>query len=241
MDPFCCELSWDELCAQDAAELCGDLCVPPPPPAGACCLAGACAPDVTEEQCVADGGVWQGAGTECGLDQCPPAPPPTIEASLDIKPGSCPNPWNSRSQGKLPVTLLGTADFDVTLVDLASLALSRVDGVGNSVAPLFGGPPHNNLPAGPRPGPGPKFHDTGTPFDGEACECHDLQGDGITDLSLKFSSRALAEALQVGDLPRGSLVELVLTGQLLDGTSFTAHDCIRLVGGRRGNQGGNQH
>ena len=38
-----------------------------------------------------------------------------ITISIDIKPGSCPNPLNSNSQGVLPVALLGTEDFDVSV------------------------------------------------------------------------------------------------------------------------------
>jgi hypothetical protein len=40
-----------------------------------------------------------------------------------IRSGSCPNPVNPRSRGVLPVAILGTADFDVLDVDIASLLL----------------------------------------------------------------------------------------------------------------------
>ncbi|MHC4429061.1 MAG: hypothetical protein ACYS0D_10750, partial [Planctomycetota bacterium] len=35
IDPFCCDTEWDGICADEACELCGELC-PGCPPAGAC-------------------------------------------------------------------------------------------------------------------------------------------------------------------------------------------------------------
>ena len=43
-----------------------------------------------------------------------------VEVGVDIKPGSCPNPFNTKSKGVLPVAVLGTKDLDVTTVDWAS-------------------------------------------------------------------------------------------------------------------------
>ena len=139
-------------------------------------------------------------------------------ARIDIKPGSCPNAFNRGSNGVLPVALVGSLDLDVSRVELASLQLSRADGVGGSVAPLDG-----------PPGPHAEFEDVATPFPGDRCGCHELAGDGIVDLSLKFRSQDLVAALELGALPRGSAVELVLTGSLGGGTSFSAGDCLRLV------------
>ena len=80
------------------------------------------------------------------------------------------------------------------------------------------------------PGPHSVFADVATPFEGkEPCDCHDLEGDGILDLSMKFITDEMVEALQLDDLPAGDLVQLVVNGTLLDGTPFSASDCIRLV------------
>lgn len=144
--------------------------------------------------------------------------PAEIEAFMDIKPTSCPNPLNRRSQGVLPVALLGTDDFDVMEVDLLSLMLSRADGVGGMVPPLDG-----------PPGPGFSYEDVATPFEGELCDCHELGPDGFTDLSMKFKTQNLVDVLELGDLPSGEYVELVLSGTLLDGMPFSAGDCILLV------------
>ncbi|MCZ6735615.1 MAG: hypothetical protein O7C65_07485 [Planctomycetota bacterium] len=138
---------------------------------------------------------------------------------LDIKPGACPNPFNRSSHGVLPVALVGAKDFDVTEVDLSSLLLSRDDGVGGGVAPNEG-----------PPGPHSVFADVATPFAGkELCDCINAGADGTQDLWMKFKSEELVDALQLNDLPAGALVSLVLTGTLLDGTVFSASDCIRLV------------
>jgi hypothetical protein len=45
-----------------------------------------------------------------------------IEVDIDIKPGSFPNSINPRSNGVVPVAILGSPDFDVTTVDVTTLA-----------------------------------------------------------------------------------------------------------------------
>ncbi len=75
----------------------------------------------------------------------------------------------------------------------------------------------------------PSLEDVATPFDGEGCECHDLGGDGIDDLSMKFRTRDLMAALEFDELPGGAVVELALSGSLLDGTPIVAGDCIVIV------------
>ena len=138
--------------------------------------------------------------------------------ALDIKPGSCPNPLNRKSKGKLPIALLGTDDFDVLEIDYATLQLSREDEVGGGVAPLEG-----------PPGPHTVFADAGTPFDGELCDCHELEGDGILDLLMKFSTPDVVDVLELDALEAGTFVTLVVSGQLQDGTAFSASDFIKLV------------
>lgn len=144
--------------------------------------------------------------------------PTTVEASLDIKPGGCPNSFNRTSNGVLPVSLLGTSTFDVHDVVLSSIRIKRADGLGGELAPHEG-----------PPGPHSTFSDTGTPYTGTAGGCHELNGDGITDLNMKFKSNNLVANLELNSLPPGAFVELNVVGELEDGTDFIARDYIRLV------------
>lgn len=138
--------------------------------------------------------------------------------TLDIKPGSCPNPLNRSSHGVLPVAVVGSEAFDVMEIDVWSVVLERADGVGGVVAPNEG-----------PPGPHSEYEDVATQFEGESCDCHGEAGDGITDLSMKFRTDEVVEVLELGDLDAGALVELVVSGNLLDGTPFAVSDCVRLV------------
>ncbi len=166
---------------------------------------------------------WQGFVAAFQADNGGASPPPLPACAstffqVDIKPGNCPNSFNRNSNGVLPVAALGTAGFDATMIDVGSIVLYRADGVGGEVAPHEG-----------PPGPHSTFEDVATPFEGETCDCHDLGGDGIVDLSLYFKTEDVVEALALDDLPAGALVELVVSGSLLDGTPFSGSDCIRLV------------
>jgi hypothetical protein len=138
-----------------------------------------------------------------------------VSVHLDIRPRGCPNPFNPRSMGYLPAALLGTEIFDVADIDLATLEIARADGVGGSVAPHEGWP-----------GPHATYADVATPFNGEVCDCHTLAEDGIVDLRFVFAIDELVAALELNGLSPGETVELVVTGELLDGTLFEAHDCI---------------
>jgi hypothetical protein len=139
-----------------------------------------------------------------------------LEIPMDIKPTSCPNPFNykifeeepnnskSMRGGVLPVALLGTETFDVSQIDPASLMLE-------GVAPVRF-----------------NYEDVTTPYDGDDCGCTTEGPDGFTDLTLKFRSSDIAAAM--GMVYAGDVVELSLTGTLLDGTPFIAKDCVRILG-----------
>lgn len=138
---------------------------------------------------------------------------PTHELAfyLDIKPGSCPNPLNRKSRGVLPVAVLGTEEFDVSVIDTTTLLLTR-EGVEGGVAPVR-----------------VNIEDVGTPFEGELCDCHDLSADGFTDLTLKFSTQDLVDALALGSALGGEFVQLTITGSLDTGEQFEASDCVWFV------------
>ena len=200
-----------------------------------------------------------GQGETCDeIDGCLTAP----LASLDIRPGSCPNPLNRRSNGRLPVALVGSATFDVSLVDPSSLLLMRADGLGGVVAP-----------ESKRGRTRYKIKDVSAPTDVGPCTCdardehgndsdHDdsnseesgdddsddhgskrgrrekqperyedgeSDGDGIDDMLLKFRTNHVVRQLELRDLAAGETVALTLSGTLMDGTSFSATDCVILV------------
>lgn len=137
------------------------------------------------------------------------APEPGALA-LDIKPGSCPNTFNTdpytrerhngkRPNGVLPVALLGGEGVDVHDVDTSSLTLE-------GVAPLRY-----------------SYEDVGTPYGGDDdCGCNGEDGDGYVDLTLKFSRADLVD--QIGSVTEP--MELTLSGMMKDGTPFEVTDCV---------------
>ena len=63
-----------------------------------------------------------------------------IEVTIDIKPGSYPNCFNSNGHGVIPVAILGAEDFDVSIIDPASVMLDgqevRVKGKSGNAGSL---------------------------------------------------------------------------------------------------------
>ena len=139
-----------------------------------------------------------------------PCPPSEIPVNVDIKPGSCPNPLNKKSMGVLPVAVLGTEDFDVTTINPETILLTR-EGVKGEVAPIRW-----------------SYEDVATPFEGKLCDCHDLEGDGYIDRTLKFSIPELVEKLDLCPLD-GQTIPLTITGNLKEeegGMLIEGEDCI---------------
>jgi hypothetical protein len=141
-----------------------------------------------------------------------------MELYMDIKPGNCPNVFNPGSNGVLKAALLGTEDFDVTMIDVSTVVIARADETGGEVPPIFD---H---------GPAPKYEDVATPFMGELCDCHNLEGDGFTDLYLSFDSGLVGPVLELEGMEHQSEAMLMITGELTDGTAFEAYDCVKIVG-----------
>ena len=146
-----------------------------------------------------------------------------VAASLIIKQGACPAPFNCNGHGILPMVLTGDVDFDVYDVDQSTVRLVRVDGFGGEVAPSPGAPP------------GFKFKDLNHPYVGPGpCSCNESEdSDGIMDLSMKFRTDDVCDALMLNclrlELPGGTIVELALVGELSNGCEFIAFDCVLLV------------
>ena len=134
-----------------------------------------------------------------------PEPPPILNVAVDIKPNSCPNPVNAKSSGVLPVAILGTVDYDVTTIDVASIRLAGVE-------PLRSG-----------------YEDVAAPVsDSNDCNCMTEGPDGFLDLTLKFETQRIVEA--VGDVNDGDVLTLELAGVLYDETPIEGVDCILIRG-----------
>jgi hypothetical protein len=132
-----------------------------------------------------------------------------IAVLVDIKPWSCPNPINVSSRGVLPVAILGSDELDVSSIDVATIQFAGV------------GPIRSN------------YEDVASPvFDGNECDCNEEGPDGYEDLTLKFETEDIAEALlkTVLEPEDGDVFELSLTGTLLDGTPIEGFDCVVVRG-----------
>ncbi len=134
---------------------------------------------------------------------------PTLVVEVDIKPTACPNPFNLRSRGILPVAVLGTEGFDVNTIDVASIRIAGVAAIRSG------------------------YEDVASPvMDGNECECTTEGPDGYADLTLKFKMQDVVEELvdTPGNLADGQVLALTLTGQLLNDSPITGSDCVVLVG-----------
>ncbi len=135
-----------------------------------------------------------------------------LEVTIDIKPGSCPNPLNVKSKGVLPLAILGTESFDVTQIDPASVKLEDV-------------PPLRWA-----------YVDVATPFvpslGKEDCleDCNELCGDGYEDLILNFNRQEIVAAL--GEVIDGECIVVTITGNLLEqfnGTPIVGEDVLLIL------------
>jgi len=144
---------------------------------------------------------------EVEADTCPLPP---IGIMIDIKFLSNPNGYSCKKRGVLPVLIFGMDDLDVFEIDIASLRLSREDGVGGEVGP----------PTLRKVDP---YEDRGDPDDkGVAVDGVDVfNPDGIADLSVGFDSRDVAALIGCDGLNKGDdSATLVLTGELNNGVKI---------------------
>lgn len=134
--------------------------------------------------------------------------PIVVPVAVDIKPQSCPNPINVKSRGVLPVAVLGTAEFDVTTIDPASI---RVAGV-----PVLRW----------------ALEDVATPFtpsgrEPDAYSCTNFGPDGFPDLTLKLDIQQVVAAL--GEVNDGDVRVLPLTGKLMNETPIQGQDVVVIL------------
>jgi beta-lactam-binding protein with PASTA domain len=134
---------------------------------------------------------------------------PAVAVDIDIKPGSCPNPFNVGSRGVLPVAILGTEDADVNTIDPASIRLA-------AVAPLRS-----------------SLEDVAAPVaDANECEPNTTGPDGYMDLTVKFKTQQIVGELLYahGEPVAGQALLLTLTGVLHDGTPIEGSDWVLVLG-----------
>ena len=156
-----------------------------------------------------------------GIIDSHPAEATEVNADIDIRPGSCPNPLKGQGGGFLPVAILGIDELDVTQIDTSTILISRYDGTGGSLT-AHDGPP----------GPAPRLEDVSTPRSAEppVANCTEDGADGFTDLILKFRVRDLIDILQLTAEPPGD-IGLQVSFNLLDGTPFVGHDVVKWING----------
>lgn len=133
-----------------------------------------------------------------------------INAFMDVKPGSCPNPLNRNDKGVIPIAILGTADVDVSMIDPATINIGGVPPLKWSL------------------------EDVATPYDPgpdgftDRMQCTTEGPDAMMDLVLHFSVPEIA-ALFAG-AKKGDVVVLELEGQIQeDGPTFRAYDVMFIV------------
>jgi probable HAF family extracellular repeat protein len=137
------------------------------------------------------------------------AAPTAVHVAVDIKPQGCPNPFNVGAMGVLPVAILGTASFDVTTVDPASVKLQGVPALRSAL------------------------EDVATPLIGtvrNATDCTTAGPDGFLDLVLHFNDQAVSAAL--GAATDGQVLILTLTGNLLPqfgGAAIKGQDVVIVI------------
>jgi len=144
---------------------------------------------------------------------------PTFEipVAVDIKPASCPNPFNMGEKGLLPVAFAGTPDLDVTQIDPGTVRLYYLD-PDMAVSPLRW-----------------SMEDVTTPYEPyrgkqSAYDCNACGPDGYLDLGLKFSAQEVAAML--GPIADGDVLVLTLTANLKEefgGTPLVGEDVIRIL------------
>ncbi|MGB2783495.1 MAG: hypothetical protein WBC45_06090 [Atribacterota bacterium] len=153
-------------------------------------------------------------------------PTPEIKVPVDIKPTSCPNPLNVKSQGVLPVAILGTEDFDVNEIDPSTILLEGV------VSPVKWA-----------------FEDVATPYEPigipDCRDCSTIDPDGYLDLILHFNTQDIInvlenENLNTGDIVLldivtisaindGACVVLTLNGELFSGNPIKGEDSVVIL------------
>jgi hypothetical protein len=140
--------------------------------------------------------------------------------NLDILPATCPNDLETNiGPSTVVMGLSGAFGQNVAAIVPGSIRVYTEDCASGPVAPT-------NVTVA----------DMSRPFFGPTCGCGSLGADGILDLKLTFDRGSLVNGLGLGSMPAGTNKQLIVTGNLSDGCSFVAVDCVQ-VRHSAGNQG----
>jgi hypothetical protein len=131
--------------------------------------------------------------------------PTEIEVTMNVNPPSCSGTSiNMKSKGVTPVVIAGSEDFDMTMIDTASIQLHGVAPVRSAIE--------------------------------DVTYCNNSGSYGYWDLTLKFDTKDLVDAMEASALAEGLTLEnddlpvLHLTGSLLDGTTLYADEPVSVKG-----------
>ena len=131
-----------------------------------------------------------------------------VEVEVDIKPGSDPNALNVWSKGMLLVAILGSEDFDVMTIDPETIYLwwegiTLPDGIAVVSGDVLGVMPVR-------------------------WAWEDVNGDGFTDIGLKFKGEDLM-TVTITDEPHRELVAMTVIGYLFDGKPIMGEDTVLII------------
>lgn len=131
---------------------------------------------------------------------------PPAEAVIDIQLCENPNNFNCRRKGSLPVTIFGTADLDVSEINLSTLQLCLANDRDECVSLVDATFPE----------------DHGNPeTDLGAARCGRRNRDGFDDINALFSATAIATLIECSTIGQGNASPtLIIKGELTDGTQF---------------------
>lgn len=162
----------------------------------------------------------------------------TMNVSLDIKPGSCPNPLNVKSPGEEWLWIGGEDMQQET--DASSVSAAKIKPMPQKKAVLpaaiLGTEEFDISQIDPStillnsiPVLRWSYEDAASPVgeEAEVCECTDYGPDGYTDLTLKFFRDEIIASL--GEVYDGQVIPLTISGVLIDGTPFEGVDCVVIL------------
>ncbi len=158
---------------------------------------------------------WKARDNDCNTSKCTQLIDVVKNVTfLDIRPGVCPNEYNTSSCDLLPVAILGLDGFNVGNIQWNTVKLYGRNCNGGPVSPVCF-----------------QFSDVAGPnyAGGAECACANVPPDGKTDLVAYFSRSSLNCRLGLDNLPAGTAVSVVVTGRLCNGCKFVAEDCLLIL------------